>query len=349
MTAHQTSAFFDASDEGSARLVARQAEVLEKGVYRGPHYYSLTPMIRIMLDLGRLEEWPSNRIPDFVDRLITLLPRLERHGCSLKRRGGFLERLRAGTWLGHVAEHVALELQSMAGPRVTRGKTPSLKGKPGVYNLMFAYAYEEAGLLAGRTALELVNSLLPPELAGIGRLDRIAPADSEFDLARRLEDLRRAAARCAFGPTTQSLVDEARRRGIPVMRLDEASLVQLGHGRHQKRLRASVTGQTSLIGADIASHKHLTKRLLDETGVPVPRGVLVSDVEDALREARRLGFPLVTKPLDGNHGRGIRTGIMDEDQLRFGFDLAREHGRRIVLEQFFPAATTASWWWTASS
>ena len=228
MTAHQTSAFFDASDEGSARLVARQAEVLEKGVYRGPHYYSLTPMIRIMLDLGRLEEWPSNRIPDFVDRLITLLPGLERHGCSLKRRGGFLERLRAGTWLGHVAEHVALELQSMAGPRVTRGKTRSVKGKPGVYNLMFAYAYEEAGLLAGRTALELVNSLLPPELAGIGRLDRIAPADSEFDLARRLEDIRRAAARCAFGPTTQSLVDEARRRSrkppeIPRTARDDAA------------------------------------------------------------------------------------------------------------------------------
>jgi cyanophycin synthetase len=292
-------------------------------------------MIRIMLDLGRLEEWPSDRIPDFVDRLIEMLPGLERHGCSLKRRGGFIQRLRRGTWLGHVAEHVALELQSIAGPRVTRGKTRSVKGKPGVYNLMFAYAYEEAGLLAGRAALELVNSLLPPELAGIKRLDRVALAEGEFELKRRIEEIRRAVARCAFGPTTRSLVDEARRRGIPVMRLDEASLVQLGHGRHQKRIRASVTGQTTLIGADIASHKHLTKRLLDEAGVPVPRGVLVSGVEEALHEARRLGFPLVTKPLDGNHGRGITTGITDEHQLRFGFDLAREHGRRVVLEQFF--------------
>ncbi len=335
MTAGQEPLFFRTTDAGSNRLVSRPAQVLEKGVYRGAHYYSLTQMIRIMLDLGRLEDWPSDRIPGFVDRLIDLLPGLQRHGCSLKRRGGFVERLRDGTWLGHVAEHVALELQSMAGPRVTRGKTRSVKGKPGVYNVMFAYAYEEAGLLAGRAALELVDSLLPPELAGIERLDRVAPAEGDFDLDRRLDQIRRAAARCAFGPTTQSLMDEAKRRGIPVMRLDEASLVQLGHGRHQKRIRASVTGQTPLIGADIASHKHLTKRLLDEAGVPVPRGVLVTDVEDALREARRLGFPLVTKPLDGNHGRGITTGISDEQQLRFGFELAREHGRRVVLEQFF--------------
>ena len=336
MTSGPTSSLFRAADEGSSQLVRKPAQVLEVGVYRGAHYYSLTPMIRVMLDLGQLEHWPSDRIPGFVDQLLEMLPGLERHGCSLKRRGGFVERLRRGTWLGHVAEHVALELQSMAGSTVTRGKTRSLKGKPGVYNVMFAYAYEEAGLLAGRAALELVDSLLPPELAGIERLDRIAPVEGEFDLTRRLEEIRRTAARCAFGPTTQSLVDEARRRGIPVMRLDEASLVQFGHGRHQKRIRASVTGQTSLIGADIASHKHLTKRMLDESGVPVPRGVLVSNVEDALREARRLGFPLVTKPLDGNHGRGITTGIVDEGQLRFGFELAREHGRRVVLEQFFP-------------
>lgn len=327
---------FKAIDEGSDLLVDQPAIVIEKGVYRGAHYYSLTPMIRIMLDLGRLERWPSNLLPEFADRLIELLPGLDRHGCSLKRRGGFVQRLREGTWLGHVAEHVALELQSMAGPRVTRGKTRSVKGKPGVYNVMYAYAYEEAGLLAGRAALELVNSLLPSELAGIERLDRVAPADGDFDLERRLEQIRRAVARCAFGPTTQSLVDEARRRGIPVMRLDEASLVQLGHGANQKRIRASVTGQTTLIGADVASHKHLTKRLLDDAGVPVPRGVLVSSIDDALREARRLGFPLVTKPLDGNHGRGITTAIGDEEQLRFGFDLAREHGRRVVLEQFFP-------------
>jgi hypothetical protein len=131
---------FKAVDEGSDALGERPAMVLEKGVYRGAHYYSLTPMIRIILDLGRLERWPSNLIPDFVDRLLELLPRLDPHGCSLKRRGGFVERLREGTWLGHVAEHVALELRSMAGPRVTRGKTRSVRGKPGVYNVMFAYA-----------------------------------------------------------------------------------------------------------------------------------------------------------------------------------------------------------------
>jgi cyanophycin synthetase len=326
--------FFGARSDASTRLMTRSAAVLEKGVYRGPHYYSLTPMIRIMVDLGRLEDWPTNKITGFTDRLLELLPGLQRHGCSLKRRGGFVKRLRDGTWLGHVAEHVALELQSLVDGRVTRGKTRSVKGRPGVYNIMFAYHGEQSGLLAGRIALELINSLLPPELAGMEGLDRIVPVESPFDFERRLEELRQSVARCAFGPTTAAIVNEARRRDIPVMRLDESSLVQLGHGRHQKRLRASITGDTSQIATDIASNKHLTKTLLEQSGVPVPRGVVVRTIEEASREARRLGYPLVTKPLDGNHGRGITTAIADEEQLRFGFERAREHGRRVVVEQY---------------
>ncbi|WP_237219952.1 cyanophycin synthetase [Sphingomonas arenae] len=327
--------FFGKSEDPGTRMLTRPVTVLEKGVYRGAHYFSLTPMIRVMLDLGRMEDWPSNRIAGFTDRLIELLPGLHRHGCSLRRRGGFVERLRDGTWLGHVVEHVALELQSMVGPRVTRGKTRSVPGRPGVYNVMFAYAHEEAGLLAGRLALEIVNSLLPAELAGMERLERIAEADGAFEFERRLQQLRAATSRASFGPTTQSLVDEAKRRGIPVMRLDEASLVQLGHGRYQKRIRASISGDTPLVAADLAGNKHLTKKLLDESGIPVPRGVVVRNVDEALREARRLGFPLVTKPLDGNHGRGITIGIQSEEQLRFGFEHARGHSRSVIVEPFF--------------
>ncbi len=329
--------FFTSKSDAATRLMTAPMTVLEKGVYRGPHYYSHTPMIRMMVDLGRMEDWPTDRIAGFTDRLLELLPGLQRHGCSLKRRGGLVTRMREGTWIGHVAEHVALELQTMAGTRVTRGKTRSVKGKPGVYNVMFAYQEEEVGLLAGRTALELVNSLLPAELQGVEGLSRVYDIEGEFDLDRRMEALKRLVRRHAYGPTTQSLVKEAKRRGIPVMRLNEGSLLQLGHGKYQQRVRASITGRTSQVGVDVAGDKDFTKKLLGDSGIPVPRGVVVRNVEDAIAAARRLRYPLVTKPLDGNHGRGVTIGIKDEEQLRFGFAeaQAQSKGRNIIVEQFF--------------
>jgi cyanophycin synthetase len=325
------------TDAATQRLIAPPAAVTEVGVYRGPHYYSHTPMVRIQLDLGRLEEWPTNLIPGFTDALLARLPGVARHGCSLRVRGGFEKRLRDGTWLGHVAEHVALELQTLAGSRATRGKTRSVKGRPGVYNVMFAYNEEKVGLMAGRAALELIDSLLPPDLQGMEGLDRVYPAADAFDLDRRLDALRRLVRQKALGPTTRALVDEAVRRGIPVMRLDERSLIQLGHGRFQQKIRASITGRTSIVAADIAGDKSLTKRLLDEGGIPVPRGVVVRDAEAAVRAARRLRYPLVAKPLDGNHGRGVTIGIESEAQLRSGFEtaLAQARGRDVIVEQFF--------------
>ncbi|WP_243450985.1 cyanophycin synthetase [Sphingosinicella sp. CPCC 101087] len=317
------------------RLLTQPVRVIEKGVYRGPHRYSHTPMVRIQLDLGRMEDWPTDRLGDFSDRLLARLPGLELHGCCFGRRGGFVKRLREGTWLGHVAEHVALELQTIAGDRLTRGKTRSVKGHPGRYNVMYAYRDENVALAAGRFALELVDSLLPESVRGVVGLDRIWAAEGPYDYEARLEAVRQLVKASRFGPTTQALVDEAQRRGIPVMRLDDNSLIQLGYGRRQQRIRASISGRTSLVAVDIAGNKDLTKRLLAQAGVPVPHGVVVRDVEAALREARTLRYPLVTKPLDGNHGRGVTTDIRDEAQLRFGFAAAREHGRRIVVEQFF--------------
>jgi cyanophycin synthetase len=330
--------FFGQKSDAASRLLTQPMRVLETGVYRGPHFYSHTPMVRIMLDLGRLEDWPSNRIPGFADRLLALLPGLKRHGCSRRGRGGLVSRLEEGTWLGHVAEHVALELQTLAGTPATRGKTRSVRGQPGVYNVMFAYKYDDVGRLAGRIALELVNSLLPEELSGVEGLDRIAEARGAFDLERRLDDLKRLLRRSSYGPTTQALVEEAERRGIPVMRLSEGSLVQLGHGRYQQRLRASITGRTSMIGVETAGDKDFTKQLLGDNGIPVPRGVVVRSIEEAIRQARRLRYPLVTKPLDGNHGRGVTIGIADEEQLRFGFDQARAEAKgrgHIIVEQYF--------------
>ena len=331
------SVFFGSGADAATRLLTQPMRVLETGVYRGPHFYSHTPMVRVMLDLGRLEDFPTDRIPGFGERLLATLPGLARHGCSIRSRGGFAKRLADGTWLGHVVEHVALELQTLAGTRTTRGKTRSVRERPGVYNVMFAYVHEDVGRLAGRVALELVDGLLPPELAGIEGLDRVVEASGPFDLAARLDALRRLVRRASFGPTTQALVDEARRRGIPVMRLNEGSLVQFGHGRYQQRMRASISGRTSLIAVEAAGDKDFTKQLLGDSGVPVPRGVVARSVDEALAAAKRLGFPLVTKPLDGNHGRGVTIGIRDAAQLRFGFEQALPESKRraIIVEQHF--------------
>lgn len=331
------SLFFASPADAPTRLLTQKMRVLETGVYRGPHFYSHTPMVRIMLDLGRMEDWPSHLIPGFSERLLALLPGIKRHGCSYRKPGGFVRRMEEGTWLGHTVEHVALELQTMAGARVTRGKTRSVRGRPGVYNVMFAYLHDEAGLLAGRIALELVNDLLPPELAGIENLDRIAPAQREFDFDRRLNELRGVIRRTDFGPTTQALVNEAKRRGIPVLRLNQGSLVQFGHGRFQQRMRASISGRTSLIGVETAGDKDFTKTLLADSGVPVPRGAVVRSVEEAIAAAKRLRYPVVTKPLDGNHGRGVTIGIGNDEQLRFGFEQAEAEarGRSIIVEQYF--------------
>ncbi|UQN09713.1 cyanophycin synthetase [Deinococcus sp. QL22] len=320
--------------------------ILEKGVYRGPHLYSFSPMIRLMLDLGTLESWPSHRLPDFNARLLGLLPSLQAHQCSLGRPGGFVERLHDGTWLGHVSEHVALELQSLAGSRVSRGKTRSVKGRAGVYNVLFAYQEEKVGLLAGRLALQLVDSLLPPELRGVRGLDLVYRdetgslaalnlPDGSFNLPAALETLSTLVRRTRLGPTTEALVQAARRRGIPVLRMDELSMIQLGHGKNQQRLRASITGQTSHVAVDAASNKNLTKQLLSDAGVPVPRGVVVRSADEAVREAARLGYPLVTKPLDGNHGRGVSTHLTTADEVRSGFVLAAQHSARVILEQHY--------------
>lgn len=307
--------------------------VLERGVYRGPHLYSQIPMVRFMLDLGALEAWPSNTVPGFAQRLLELLPGLQQHGCSLKRPGGFVQRLTDGTWLGHVTEHVAIELQSMAGLRVESGKTRSVRGQPGVYNVMYAYKEEGAGLLRRPAGAAAGRLLLPPELQGVEGLDILFDArdaghalDGSFDLALAIRDLERVGRRSGYGPTTGSIVQEALKRDIPVMRLGDESLVQLGHGRRQQRIRASITGRTSQIAVEAAGRKDLTKLLLHEAGLPVPRGVVVRSADEAVAEARRMRHSVVLKPLDGNHGRGVSIDLKTEEEVRRGYDLAAPMG-----------------------
>jgi cyanophycin synthetase len=315
--------------------------IIETAVYRGPHFYSARPMIRIRLDLGALEDWPTNRLPPhFVDRLLLALRGLDTHGCSYHAPGGFVRRLREGTWLGHVVEHVALELQALTGAATTRGKTRSVRNQPGVYDVMYVYESEALARAAGRLALVLVDSLLPPNLQGVEGLERIAPplpggveTPLVFNLA--VAELQRVARREALGPTTRALVMEARRRGIPVQRLDEHSLIQFGYGARRKLIRASITGETSQIAVQTAGDKDLTKRLLSEVGVPVPRGAVVRTVDQALEHAARIKGPVVVKPLDGNHGRGVNLDLRTPEQVRWGFDQAVRHSRRVLVEEQF--------------
>jgi cyanophycin synthetase len=298
-----------------------RVEVLERRVYRGPNYWSYDPAIRFVVDLGDLEQHPTNTLPGFTESLLAILPGLHDHTCSRGHRGGFVERLDEGTWLGHVAEHVALELQRRTGSEIRRGKTRGT-GEPGRYNVVFGYADETVGLAAGDLAVRLVNHLVTPE--------------PDFDVTDAIEDLIRTATRVAFGPSTQAIVDEAIARDIPWLRLDEHSLVQLGQGVYQRRIRATMTSRTPVLGTDIASDKALTARLLSAAGLPVPGTTVVRSPEDAAKVADRVGYPVVVKPVDGNHGRGVSLGVADEQELKEAYEVARAAARRggVVVERF---------------
>jgi cyanophycin synthetase len=305
--------------------------ILDRSVFVGPSLYAHFPVIRLELDLGELEQWPTARLgPAFVGGLVAALPGLEQHGCSYREPGGFIRRMREGegTWLGHVLEHVAIELQNVAGEDVTFGKTRSVDDRSGVYSVVYEYAQREEGIAAGELALRLLNSLLPAELRTRGSV----PDDWGWTVAR--DEFIRYAQRRALGPSTSSLVRAAEERGIPWLRLNDQSLVQLGHGKYQQRIQATVTGRTPHIAVELASDKEETNKILASLGLPVPKQELVQDEEGAVKAARRLGFPVVTKPYNGNHGRGISIRLMDDDEVRAGFAAAREHSRSVIVENF---------------
>ncbi len=304
--------------------------ILERSVFVGPSLYAHFPVIRLTLDLGELEQWPTGRLgAAFVDGLIAALPGLSEHGCSFREPGGFIRRMREGdgTWLGHVLEHVAIELQNVAGEDVTFGKTRSVD-KPGVYSVVYEYAQKEEGIAAGELALRLLSSLLPEEL----RTRNSVPEGWEWPSAR--DEFIRYAQRRALGPSTASLVHAAEKRDIPWLRLNGQSLVQLGHGKYQQRIQATVTGRTPHIAVELASDKEETNKILATLGLPVPKQELVTTEEGALRAARRLGVPVVTKPFNGNHGRGISIHLMTDEEIIAGFNEAREISRSVIVENF---------------
>ena len=304
--------------------------VLNRNVYVGPSQYAKFPVIRLELDLGALEAWPTAKLGNgFVDALVEALPGLAEHGCSYREPGGFIRRMREGegTWLGHVLEHVAIELQNVAGEDVTFGKTRSISDdRPGVYSVVYEYAQREEGIAAGELALKLLDSLLPAELR--------SATNEEWNWQEERDSFIRYAQRRALGPSTMSLVRAAEERDIPWLRLNEQSLVQLGHGKYQQRIQATVTGRTPHISVELASDKEETNKILGSLGLPVPRQVLVTSQTDALRAVRKLGGTVVLKPYNGNHGRGITINISEDDDVRAAFDAAREHSRSVIVETY---------------
>jgi cyanophycin synthetase len=299
-------------------------QIRQTTVYRGPNLWARMPAILLELDIGELEDRPTNKIPGFYEHLTELLPSLYDHVCSVGKPGGFLQRMRQGTWMGHVAEHVALELQNLAGAEVRRGKTRGT-GERGVYSVVYQYEQQDVGLAAGRLAVRLLNHL-------------IYKTEPDFDFVSELEErVIKVAERLAYGPSTGAIVAEAERRGIPVLRLDpQRSLVQLGHGAYQKRFWATVTSATAHIAVEIAGNKELTNRMLHEVGIPVPRAIVVRDEDEAVRAAGQIGYPVVIKPLDGNHGRGVMINLADEAEVREVYAAAERESRAgtVVVERY---------------
>ncbi|MDQ3448688.1 MAG: ATP-grasp domain-containing protein, partial [Chloroflexota bacterium] len=298
--------------------------IVETRVLRGPNYWAHGPAVRMLVDLGVLEEYPSNKIPGFTEALVGVLPSLGEHACSLGRRGGFVSRLEQGTWMGHIAEHIALELQNLAGTEARIGKTRS-SDEYGRYNVIYEFREEQVGVEAGRIAVALVNHLVAPE-----------DDSMVIDFGAEMERLILIAESQAFGPSTQSIIDEAVSRDIPWIRLDRHSLVQLGQGLHQQRIRATMTSRTPAIAVDIASDKALTNTLLGSAGLPVPRSQTVRGEDAAVAAGKALGYPVVVKPLDGNHGRGVSLDLRSEEEVRKGYVLARRESRggAVVVETF---------------
>ena len=291
-------------------------EIKELRALRGPNRYTRRTAICMVLDINAYESRPSDKIKGFADRLLTLIPTLQAHGCSIGKPGGFVQRLQAGTWAGHIIEHIAIELQCLAGMDVGYGKTLNTS-KKGVYIVVFRYLVESAGLKAAKEAVSLFEAVAQ---------------DKRFDLRRIISELKVLREDHMLGPTTWSIVKEARYRGIPFIRLNDDSHIQLGYGANQKQIQASITCHTSAIAVETADEKTRVKRYLKRSGIPVPKGQRVSTLEEAIAVFDEIGAPVVVKPEVGNHGNGCTINITDLDQLKKAFQAAQAYHRDVIVE-----------------
>ncbi|WP_404784268.1 cyanophycin synthetase [Altericista sp. CCNU0014] len=300
-------------------------KILQTQTLRGPNYWSIrrTKLILVRLDLEDLADRPSDTLPGFYEGLVGVLPSLEEHFCSPGCRGGFLSRVREGTMMGHILEHVALELQTLADMEVGFGRTRET-ATPGIYQVVIEYQNEAAGRYAVRAALRLCQSVVETGTY---------PKD---ELAKDLGDLERLRAEAALGASTEALVREAENLGIPWMQLETCDLLQLGYGKYQKRVQAALTSHSNVLGVELACNKENTKNILAHLGVPVPLGRTIysfSELEDTIEDLG--GYPIVIKPLDGNHGRGITIDIQSWESAEVAYDRAREVSNGVIVEHFY--------------
>ena len=295
-------------------------KIVDIKAMRGPNYWSVRrrKLILMKLDIEELEERPTNKIDGFLERLEAMFPTMIEHRCSPGVRGGFFARVKEGTWMGHVIEHIALEIQTLAGMECGFGRTRETKTK-GVYNIVFSYMEEKVGVYAAKAAVRIAEYLITGE---------------PYNLQEDILAMREIRERTRFGPSTGSIVDEAIARDIPYIRLNDESLVQLGYGKNQVRFRATMTDRTSSIAVDLASNKDETKRMLQEAAIPVAKGVCISQPEEVKEAIDKIGFPLVFKPLDGNHGKGASINVKTEEEANAAFEHAKKYSRKIIVEKF---------------
>jgi len=302
-------------------------KILRTQTLRGPNYWSIRrdKLIVMRLDLEDLAEKPSNEIPGFYEGLIDVLPSLVEHYCSPGYRGGFFERVRTGTYMGHIIEHIALELQELAGTPVGFGRTRSTS-TPGVYNVVFEYVEEQAGRYAGRAAVRLCQSIVD------------TGTYPKQELAQDLADLRDLCNNAALGPSTETIVKEAQARNIPWLLLSARAMVQLGYGVHQKRIQATLSSFSGILAVELACDKEGTKTILKDGGIPVPRGTVIQYLDELSAAIEEVGgFPIVIKPLDGNHGRGISIDIKNQQEAEEAYDLASAASktRSVIVERYY--------------
>ncbi len=289
-------------------------------ILRGPNYWSIRrkKLIQMKINLGEMEQRPTNLIDGFADRLKALFPTMISHRCSVGEEGGFFQRVDEGTWMGHVIEHIALELQTLAGMDCGFGRTRGT-GKEGEYHVVFDYIEEDAGVYTAKAAFRIAEALI---------------AGEEYSLDQDIQVLREIRENTRLGPSTGCIVEEASKRGIPFIRLNKQSLVQLGYGVHQKRIRATIASTTSHIAVEIAGDKDETKNLLGAAEVPVPKGTVVRSEEGLKDAVARFGYPLVIKPIDGNHGKGNTTNITTWEQATTALAAAQHYSRSVIVERF---------------
>lgn len=297
-------------------------EIRSINAMRGPNYWSVRrhKLIVMVLDLEDMEEKPSNKVDGFYERLKTMFPGMYEHRCSVGEAGGFFQRVEEGTWMGHIIEHIALEIQTLAGMDVGFGRTRGY-GEYGVYNVVFAYMEESVGRYAAKASVRICEALIEGEA---------------YDLSEDIQEMRELREADRLGPSTGSIVEEAEARGIPWIRLNKYSLCQLGYGANQKRIQATVTSETSSIGVELACDKEDTKYLLEQAEVEVPRGDIIRRERSLEDACDYVGFPLVIKPIDGNHGRGITVDIQNYEDALQAFHHAKESSRSgaIIVEKF---------------